>query len=238
MITASHNPKEYNGFKLYGSNGGQLLKKEELKIRSMFREPDKYLEIKESKLKSTALGSEYFHEYALALQNEISASLGAFYPMACTIGEIINPETADSFSNMIKQSSTQDIEYFMAHDPDSDRGALVEKYGESYIFFSGNEMAVLLSSFLLDGDFIDKVVKLLSPNIKIIRTETGFKSIGSSAESLQKNGEILMGCEEAIGVLLYPNLSLEKDGFQQSILSIYMIGFYKYHEKKLITQLY
>ncbi|PYC99574.1 hypothetical protein B4U78_016125 [Microbacterium esteraromaticum] len=132
-------------------------------------------------------------------------------------------------------------------------------------------MAVLLAYFLLElaqsskygaqikykylvttyvsGDFIDKVVKLFQPNIQIeiIRTNTGFKSIGKVAKEYSEKGEVLMGCEEAIGGLFLPEISLEKDGFQQTLLTMYMIGFYKLgsgqdplrsENRKLISQLY
>jgi phosphoglucomutase/phosphomannomutase len=41
MITASHNPPEYNGYKVYGSDGGQVLAPDDQKI---INEVDKILE--------------------------------------------------------------------------------------------------------------------------------------------------------------------------------------------------
>lgn len=43
MITASHNPKEYNGYKLYGANGHQLLDKEASDVISWINNVNDYL---------------------------------------------------------------------------------------------------------------------------------------------------------------------------------------------------
>ncbi|CCE66548.1 phosphohexosemutase [Candidatus Mycoplasma haematominutum] len=307
MITASHNPPEYNGMKFYDGRGGQLSMEEEAEIRKLFRKPERYLSIRwNPEIKINAIGNEAFHEYALDLQREIGIRLGGFYPLGSTIirtikflfsshhgtssgrmkhlskmmgsqqfrefgpectptfsfpkNEIINPEYPQSFQAMESEARSMEIDYLVAHDPDSDRGALGEFDGTSWYYFTGNEMAILLAVFLLElasnpkynievnykylittyvsGDFIDKVVSSFNREIEIKRTNTGFKSIGQMIEKYSKRGEVLLGCEEAIGLSIFSNLSLEKDGFQQTVLTIFMIGYYKFHSKNLITQLY
>ncbi|NDD58110.1 MAG: phospho-sugar mutase [Chlamydiae bacterium] len=40
MITASHNPKEYNGFKVYSSDGGEITEAQEMSIEHHIRNPE------------------------------------------------------------------------------------------------------------------------------------------------------------------------------------------------------
>lgn len=308
MVTASHNPVEYNGFKLYGNNGGQLSDEEEKIIRSFFTSPNHYLSTLKKGInrKIAIIDESWWNLYIKDLQLQIVRKLGGFYTeanitirnlkilfsshhgtsskrmryLAHFLGlhyfkeyywecipdipfpkkEILNPENPLSFKEMELEGRTSKMDYLFAHDPDSDRGAFGESIGNDWYYFTGNEMFALLASFLLElakspkynvrfnykylittyvsGNFIDKVVKLFDNSIEIKRVKTGFKSIGKEVEKCSKEGDVLLGCEEAIGGLFFPSLSLEKDAFQLTALAFFMIGHYRLRKSKtLLTQL-
>src|SRR5699024_12251343 len=75
MITASHNPPEYNGFKVYNDDGGQLVPRDAEVLIDMIQENDDELTIpvmEQEDLKKadllTWIGDEIDHAYLEKLQ--------------------------------------------------------------------------------------------------------------------------------------------------------------------------
>ncbi|PKP03760.1 MAG: phosphoglucomutase [Bacteroidetes bacterium HGW-Bacteroidetes-6] len=71
VITASHNPKEYNGYKVYWNDGGQLVPPHDKKVISEVRavsDPEKVKFIRNKEL-VTLIGAEFDELYLKALMN-------------------------------------------------------------------------------------------------------------------------------------------------------------------------
>lgn len=89
MVTASHNPKEYNGYKVYWEDGGQLPPDEADKITEILKETDWDIPVLS---KEDALEKD--------LLNYIGAEVDAAY-LQCIAGEMLQPElTQEKGSNL------------------------------------------------------------------------------------------------------------------------------------------
>ncbi|HJA73954.1 MAG TPA: phospho-sugar mutase [Candidatus Limosilactobacillus faecipullorum] len=88
MITASHNPKEYNGYKIYGEDGGQLPPKESDQMTTYIRQIDDIFDIEladeQAMLNNgleTLMGEDVDHAYleeakAVTINNELAKEYG------------------------------------------------------------------------------------------------------------------------------------------------------------------
>lgn len=219
-------------------------------LQDFFDEIKQKIPVLEDIKKDTKILFTSHHGTSSQIMKNFAEQLGfknfeEFYP-ECNPGSVfnkdenVNPEEVESFAASQKYADKNQINYIFAHDPDSDRFGIMEKQknGEWYLF-NGNEMAILLANFLLQHEkniekkFIvstyvsGNFIKKLNPNIPIYLTKTGFKNISYIVNEKEKEGgSLLIAFEEAIGALIYP-INLEKDGFQQSALSMLMIEEYK-----------
>jgi len=102
MLTASHNPKEYNGFKAYGADGGQLVSPQDQQVMEEVQNIDRVDDIKFDGNENLIdkIGKEIDRKYLTAIE-KLSISKGAikrqkdlsivFSPIHGTAGVLVPP---------------------------------------------------------------------------------------------------------------------------------------------------
>lgn len=111
-ITASHNPPDYNGYKVYGPTGGQVTPPMDANIIKYYKELDNYAEIPRVNFKDALddgrielVGDSFVESYLECLRRELtfyspnkteSALKIAFTPLHGTSGEIV-PKALQGF---------------------------------------------------------------------------------------------------------------------------------------------
>lgn len=127
MITASHNPKEYNGYKVYSSYGGQILPPLDTNIMETMEEISSPMEIRIlPDLKNsyivpmpTTLKKDYIEEnttlittYFPYLENTTPASLKVVYTPLFGTGIVLLPDLLENFPGielaLVQEQSTPD----------------------------------------------------------------------------------------------------------------------------------
>lgn len=263
MITASHNPKEYNGYKVYGEDGGQLISphdknvinevnkitsNEQIKwqrnsdyitilgddidaeyltmIHSLTINPEVIQKEKELKIIFTPLHGtgitmvppalEKFGFTNVHIVEEQSVPDGNFPTVSYP-----NPEDPAALKLAIEKTKAIDGDILLANDPDADRvGAGFRDHNGEIILLNGNELAVLLTYYILSerkkknllksNNFIVKTIvttDLLSVisddfNIQCYNVLTGFKYIADIIRKNEGVSQFICGGEESYGFLI------------------------------------
>ena len=230
MITASHNPPEYNGYKVYNCFGGQIVPPEDKKISESIKKIN-FNEIKwDNKKSKVKVIDKNFDE--IYFRNIISNSIlnknnrqnlkivysslhgtgiksippllkGAGYKdinlveNQCFVDENFsnthssNPEDKSAFEQAIILADKINGEIIITTDPDADRiGVGIKDSKRNWILLNGNQLMVLLFSFLIErkefknDDFFVSTTLVSSPlfekiakknNIECKICHTGFK---------------------------------------------------------------
>ena len=265
IITASHNPPEYNGYKVYTSDGTQAVPQYANEITSEIEKLDYFKDIKlmsfEEAINSekiNILNESIFNDYldeiegyirslnpkmdkkpvivytplygaALKLVEGILNRLGFEFSLveeqakidhSFSTLKVPNPEEKEAFELALKKAKEKDADLVLATDPDGDRIGVFEKYKGDYVSFTGNQVGVMLSHYLLSkfkefsslkpDDYIVKTIvttDMVKPiaqefNVKVEETLTGFKYIGEKIEKYMGSGrKFIFGFEESYGYL-------------------------------------
>ncbi|HEY4544786.1 MAG TPA: phospho-sugar mutase [Tissierellaceae bacterium] len=301
IVTASHNPREYNGYKVYWEDGSQILDKVAndilLEIEKIGKfENIKYKDLNEAKeeglleILDDTIDKEYLNiRLSEKITDDVDKDIKIVYTPLNGVGnkpvrEILkrrgfknvfvvkeqenpdpnfttvgypNPEDINAFDLSIKLAKEIDADFIIATDPDSDRLSFVEKHEGEYVYFTGNEIGILLVNYILSvrnekgdlpkngaivksivtGDMTKEIAKKYG--VKTFETLTGFKNICSKANEWEvtKEYEYIFGFEESIGYT-YGDLVRDKDAIVTAMLSAEMAGYYKKHNKTLTNVLH
>lgn len=152
---------------------------------------------------------------------------------------IPNPEVQESFINLIPSAEGSSSDIILAADPDADRIGLMSKEKDKWKFFTGNEIGILITEYLLSELKTNNELKTTNIILKTVVTSNlitvlaekygvkitgdllvGFKYIGEIMDDLEVSGKIsdfLLGMEESHGYTA-GNYIREKDALVAGIL--------------------
>lgn len=281
-ITASHNSKEYNGFKVYGKDGGQLIPEMTEEIEDIIHKTNDLSVIKFTTPKFEFIKNELFSSYvdSLVKGKEIKDIKVSYSSLAGTGSAIAhelfnklnidshiveedgyeasdfngiinpNPENDKSFKKVMRSARREKSDLAIITDPDADRFGIVAKYKRRYKYLTANQMALLILDNIVRGNQFNKdsyiVMSEVSSysvhnyakahGIKVVVTPVGFKNI---SDAIITNGKknFLFAFEESYGMLMNPNISMDKDGFQGAIESMAVASSLKKEGKTLFSRL-
>lgn len=292
VITASHNPKEYNGYKVYNNQGCQITLQMANRFENFINSIDVFKDVKSLPLdqrhnKIVKIDNEVYDSYFKhVLEHNVLENFNEnikviYTPLHGTglvyIKKLLetrnyklhivdeqstfdgnfptvkspNPEDARALSLAVSLAKDKEADLVIGTDPDADRLGVVIRHLDEYVYLTGNEIGVLLLSYLIEtkrpsNDY--HVIKTIvtsdlgkviaeSNNLTVIETLTGFKFIGEQIEKLEENNQkFLLGYEESYGYLK-DSYVRDKDAVMSSLLVCDMVGFYKAKNQTLVDVL-
>ncbi|KAI5302349.1 dihydrolipoamide dehydrogenase precursor [Ascosphaera pollenicola] len=147
-----------------------------------------------------------------------------------------NPEEAGALDLAMRTADSTGRTLVVANDPDADRFAAAEKIGRKWHKFSGDQVGVLLASFLLDslgtasregkrGAILATAVSSAmihrlteSHGYEFHETLTGFKWLANETQKLEKRAyHVPFAYEEALGYM-FPSICYDKDGLAAAMV--------------------
>ncbi|PVI07423.1 phosphoglucomutase-2 [Periconia macrospinosa] len=291
MITASHNPARDNGYKVYWSNGCQIIPPHDTGIAHAILENlepvswDTSVVDRPSLLVEGTLGlvQDKYHKAILtAVQPEgdresFDSDLRFVYTPMHGVGlpametcvqdlgissqmivvnaqakpdpdfptvKFPNPEEKGALDLAMSTADSASIKLILASDPDADRLAAAEKVSDAWHIFTGNELGILIGSYLFErypqSKPREKLAMLASTvssrmlhalaqkeGFHFTETLTGFKWLGNVARDLEKQGyDVVYAYEEALGYMI-PQTVHDKDSISAAAVFLTAVSHWK-----------
>ena len=215
VITASHNPREYNGYKVYWEDGAQITPPHDKNILAEVAKVTSFDQVKtmakDIKIVYTPLHGTgnlpvrrvlkelgFEHVYVVPEQEKPDGNFPTVaYP---------NPESPKAFELALKLAKEVDADIVLATDPDADRLGVYCKDTKSgeYVTFTGNMSGMLIAEYILrektamgtmpkNPALVETIVttdmaKAIAKayGVKLIEVLTGFKYIGEQIKFFEQ----------------------------------------------------
>ena len=293
VITASHNPSQYNGYKCYDPAGYQMTEEAAAATYACIAKVEMFGGVRRVPFEAALADGriEYISDdlieafYAEVLTRPIhpeviaESDLQVIYTPLNGTGNIPvrtvldragfkqvrivpeqekpdgkfptcpypNPEIRQVFECGLAMAEKEPADLLLATDPDCDRVGIAVRTGSGYELLSGNDVGVLLCSYILSqrqamGTLPDRPIIVKSfvstplankvcakYGCEMIEVPTGFKYIGEIITNLEKQGEkdrFLLGFEESYGYLIGDH-ARDKDAVAASLMICEMAAYYK-----------
>ncbi|KAF1848449.1 uncharacterized protein K460DRAFT_364439 [Cucurbitaria berberidis CBS 394.84] len=281
MITASHNPAQDNGYKVYWSNGCQIIPPHDSGIAESILENLKPVSwdtsaVDESLLVEGALGlvNDKYHKVILhaaqpgRVQVKMNPDIKFVYTPMHGVGLVAmrqctetlgiasqmtvvkeqaepdpdfptvkfpNPEEKGALDLAMQTADKASIRLILASDPDADRLAAAERVDDRWHIFTGNQLGVLIGSYLYERYPASKPrydLAMLASTVSsrmlaalakkegfhFTETLTGFKWLGNVARQLESQGyDVVYAFEEALGYMI-PQTVHDKDSISAAAI--------------------
>ncbi|KAF1979795.1 hypothetical protein BU23DRAFT_548993 [Bimuria novae-zelandiae CBS 107.79] len=165
-----------------------------------------------------------------------------------------NPEEKGALDLAIATADASSIPLILASDPDADRLAAAEKVNGKWHIFTGNQLGILLASYLLSrtppstprgqlamlaSTVSSRMLSALAERegIHYSETLTGFKWLGNTARDLSHSGyTVLFAFEEALGYMI-PQTVHDKDSISAAAVFLTATSYWSSQNLTPYTQL-
>ena len=228
-VTASHNPKEYNGYKAYWSDGAQVLAPHDTGIiEEVNKVTIDQVKFEANWDKIQIIGGEMDYDYMTAVHSAMidqdvinrQKDLNIVYSAMHGTGRVIVPLCLRSWG--FQNINVVPEQMVVATDPDADRLAIVcrDDKGE-WMIINGNQTCMMFCYYIIENkkklgllkptDFLVKTIvtteviaKIAEKNnVELRDCYTGFKWIAREIAISEGKQQYIGGGEESFGFLPY-----------------------------------